>query len=1132
MTPVSRRRRSSPLRRLTSVVTVALLLELTACGRVLEYPDETPETSASLCSDGEDNDYDGQADCDDSECDGFCHEESSAECSDGRDNDGDGLADEADPRCWLLRPPHAQRCAESSGAEVLETFDGASVGFSSVEAPWYGWDVGATSRTEGDRRDIALGFFGSEVGSVVRQRPFSGSWQDFALSFSASVPPRTMLRAALIPMELAPTTDWPLNGDETRLFAVTVDARRSPATLAIDLEGAHYSVPVEYTASLCGATLCEEDFGRLSVRRTEDGFRAKLVYANGEIAEVRAPPPSSRSVPPVRLVLQGARNQAERLATVDDLVLSVRPEEPCGFGVPQIPGKDCEFSGSLDTFGQSVSVARERNGQYCAFVTASASDPSGGPSVPRAEQVTAWRSPDGKTWSRASSRDVSPIEPPEGAPLIGAAIGSATEGFHAVIIYRTDEGVRLGFADATSCDAWGELIPGPILFADAEAPSYIVNEGRHEIYFTRRVSTGLKLWKIRRGEDARPEELLALPPTVGGPVSVTLAGAKDLVLSYPIAAGSETSGIGLLVGDRTGTSWAKVASDSILELAPRLDTYEGLGQLSFDDRGALSAALAWGADGGFLLYAGTATNGRLAASRYPPLVQVGTARLLPASESFPDDRTAPEPSCGDGICREGESCSSCELDCPCGGVELIEEPLSATNTWHVLSNDPDPAAITYMNTELGALSFGAGEPTWSVLPLEQSVTGDFELSFDLFMPFSGQATDENATGAWPACSIYVGLGTPPQLGSGEPEPEAPNGVGVYAELKLDPTCEETDEYHAAPFAVSAAAAYSGFDRISTCSAEATLRTDAWQHVAIRREGSEITVVTPRGGGCGMTETSVTYAGAMPDLPALLVGFGRGPFEACPRAPTETSLGTAPRTTGTIRNLNLRLLDDPSACPATKTLCGEKREQPSCVDPKTSAEHCGECGQRCDANETCHDGECRCSELPGTLECEGVCVDTLSSREHCGECGRVCPELCIRGTCATSIEGCEETTEIPPTGGAFELELTPDGSVASVCNTPVFAWTFFRWTPSIVPEADGNPALVEVEADNPPLRTVLGVASPSCPNWFACSDDHPSFESGTRARFFADEGATYLIGVGLLDPPRENQTATLTIGLEP
>jgi hypothetical protein len=96
-----------------------------------------PEATAAACSDGQDNDSDGKTDCDDRDCDGFCPEETLADCNDGRDNDGDGLVDAADPRCWLLAAPEVQRCADAKGVDFFETFDGMSGGPGQfIFSPW------------------------------------------------------------------------------------------------------------------------------------------------------------------------------------------------------------------------------------------------------------------------------------------------------------------------------------------------------------------------------------------------------------------------------------------------------------------------------------------------------------------------------------------------------------------------------------------------------------------------------------------------------------------------------------------------------------------------------------------------------------------------------------------------------------------------------------------------------------------------------------------------------------------------------------------------------------------------------------------------------------------------------------
>ncbi len=63
-----------------------------------------------------------------------------------------------------------------------------------------------------------------------------------------------------------------------------------------------------------------------------------------------------------------------------------------------------------------------------------------------------------------------------------------------------------------------------------------------------------------------------------------------------------------------------------------------------------------------------------------------------------------------------------------------------------------------------------------------------------------------------------------------------------------------------------------------------------------------------------------------------------------------------------------------------------------------------CTPACDAGETCMDGACRCGAGAGCGDglscCGGGCVDPASNTNHCGACGRRCAagESCEAGTC--------------------------------------------------------------------------------------------------------------------------------------
>ena len=74
---------------------------------------------AEICNDGEDNDGDGQADCDDTDCDGHTFCLPPEECGDGVDNDGDGQTDCDDTDCRTQ--PH---CQEDCGDGLDNDLDG------------------------------------------------------------------------------------------------------------------------------------------------------------------------------------------------------------------------------------------------------------------------------------------------------------------------------------------------------------------------------------------------------------------------------------------------------------------------------------------------------------------------------------------------------------------------------------------------------------------------------------------------------------------------------------------------------------------------------------------------------------------------------------------------------------------------------------------------------------------------------------------------------------------------------------------------------------------------------------------------------------------------------------------------
>lgn len=1110
-----------------------LTLAAASCARLFEYPEPERERSAASCSDGEDNDFDGKLDCQDTDCDGFCPEQSAADCSDGRDNDGDGLGDAEDPRCWPHAAPKPTRCAEARGTEIADDLD--VVAWQGIGSSWqrYGaWTSSDVARPIVDltarpasadaqsaallvdgRRDPLVRFqynttasdvLDENLGALVRQHLFAGSWQGFELSFSTLVPAHGLLRVAIVPAALAPSLDAPLPGAESALLALTLDRSQALPLLSLDVAAVRSSTPLP--ASSCDTGPCSS-LNRVTVTLDSRGFLVHVTAAGGTATELRAAAPGFRSLPPSRLVFWGGSTAIESSVLLDDIRLRVKPEWPCGFAVPQVPGKTCDFADAFSSFGYGVSVARNPGRNFCALVGQS----TGGAAPPRT--LSAWRSSNGESWTLASPPGAPLLALPEGATLVGAGIAADRDGWHAAVAYRDGPRVELGFADSKSCDQWGALVPELTLPEDAEAPSYVLADGRRDVYFTRPpTSEGpRKLWRVSRDAPAQPpEELTALDEDVQQPVSVQLVGQRDLVLSYPTARSSR-SGVGLIVLAPDLHTGQRVEPDPVFELAPKLASQEG--SVAFDDRGIAAAALWAGAGGGFLMYGGISATG-WTPSGFEPVLAVGTARLVSASTLSRNPAVVPEGGCGDGTCSAGETCESCDSDCVCPGGELFGNVFTQTARWEVVSRESSSAALQYLGSEPPGLNWTGGPPTWSRLPIEQPVAGDFELSFDALTGAADTSGDDLP------CALYVGLGTTPELGPslGPPAPRA----GVFARVKLTTHCP--NRYLATPVVLTQSARFSGpsSDDLASCVGDQYLTPDARRRVVLRRQGSQVSVLVPRTDGCGMIERAVTYTGALATLPDLLVGFGGRSFEEC--APSHG--------TGTISNLKLQLLDDPGRCSVGKERC----EPSICVDTSSSSEHCGSCAQSCGDNQVCKAGHCACGELPGILQCDGACVDSRTSLEHCGSCGHTCAERCVRGRCDVVSGDCAAPFEVPPEGGTFTLDFS--GQAAASLPQSCVGWggviatshpLILTWTPGRNAEAQ-----IDVDTSSSTLRPLLGVvATPAdalCTRWQLCSRVLPG---GTRGAFLSmdvEASVAYRIGVSLEAPPSENPTAELRISL--
>jgi len=127
-------------------------------------------------------------------------------------------------------------------------------------------------------------------------------------------------------------------------------------------------------------------------------------------------------------------------------------------------------------------------------------------------------------------------------------------------------------------------------------------------------------------------------------------------------------------------------------------------------------------------------------------------------------------------------------------------------------------------------------------------------------------------------------------------------------------------------------------------------------------------------------------------------------------------------------------DEPVApvanCPESQLYCGG-----SCIDPTSSAEHCGGCGMECALGQLCSDGLCvdggACAM--GESMCGDACVNTSSDSDHCGGCNNSCGQ---GATCQASACVCG-SADLTYCGAACVNTMSDEqncGSCLNACNT--------------------------------------------------------------------------------------------------
>lgn len=87
------------------------------------------------------------------------------------------------------------------------------------------------------------------------------------------------------------------------------------------------------------------------------------------------------------------------------------------------------------------------------------------------------------------------------------------------------------------------------------------------------------------------------------------------------------------------------------------------------------------------------------------------------------------------------------------------------------------------------------------------------------------------------------------------------------------------------------------------------------------------------------------------------------------------------------------------CTGTMEVCGSDN---ACEEVLRDADNCGGCGEVCPAGAYCDLGQCACR--PGYTLCDGECVDLETDARHCGGCGTSCGlGHCKEGACGSG--GC-------------------------------------------------------------------------------------------------------------------------------
>ena len=244
-------------------LTLCSLLLLTSCASVFDYPAEAPEASAESCANQRDDDFDGLADCDDPDCDGYCPEEADA-CADARNNDGDhfrgaALLDAADPSCWDVAARSSARCEVLAGSAV-ELRRWAS----GEPLPDTGW-VSTGAPLEDEDTTPQNDYLRLLPGQFVETRaPLPGATAGMIYEGSFAISYGGQVELSLVSPRLGEVLSARFEGVEVGVVRVTLAALGAPES-----EPVTFAPPADTTRNLFSLRL-RESAGRWRLSITED----------------------------------------------------------------------------------------------------------------------------------------------------------------------------------------------------------------------------------------------------------------------------------------------------------------------------------------------------------------------------------------------------------------------------------------------------------------------------------------------------------------------------------------------------------------------------------------------------------------------------------------------------------------------------------------------------------------------------------------------------------------------------------------------------------------------------------------------------------------------------------------------